>query len=49
VDAQQLFPGALKEIYDALSARISELGDDIIEEFSRTQASYGPLRRPKRF
>jgi hypothetical protein len=45
VDAQQLFPGALKEIYDALSARMSELGDDIIEEFSRTQASYGAARK----
>src|SRR5215217_9173533 len=45
VDAQQLFPGALTEIYDALSARMSELGDDIIEEFSRTQVSYGAGRK----
>ena len=45
VDAQQLFPGALKEIYDALSTRMSGLGDDIVEEFSRTQVSYGAARK----
>lgn len=45
VDAEQLFPGALKEIQDALSARVLGLGDDIIEEFSRTQVSYGAARK----
>jgi hypothetical protein len=45
VDAQQLFPGALKEIYDALSARVLGLGDDIVEEFSRTQVGYGAARK----
>ncbi|WP_258803379.1 DUF5655 domain-containing protein [Pseudarthrobacter sp. NS4] len=45
VDAQQLFPGALKEIYDALSARVLGLGDDIVEELSRTQVSYGAARK----
>lgn len=45
VDAQQLFPGALEEIYDALSARVLGLGDDIAEEFSRTQVSYGAARK----
>ena len=45
VDAQQLFPGALTEIYDALSARMSGLGDDIVEELSRTQVSYGAARK----
>ncbi|WP_142056784.1 DUF5655 domain-containing protein [Pseudarthrobacter sp. B4EP4b] len=45
VDAERLFPGALTEIYDALSARMSGLGDDIVEEFSRTQVSYGVARK----
>jgi predicted transport protein len=45
VDAQQLFPGALEEIYDALSAHVLGLGDDIAEEFSRTQVSYGAARK----
>ncbi|CCQ44536.1 hypothetical protein ARTSIC4J27_462 [Pseudarthrobacter siccitolerans] len=45
VDAQQLFPGALMEIYDVLSARMSGLGSDIVEEFSRTQVSYGAARK----
>ena len=45
MDAQQLFPGALKGIYDALSARILELGDDVIEEFAKTQVSYGAARK----
>jgi predicted transport protein len=45
VDAEQLFPGALREIYDALSARVLGLGDDIVEQFSRTQVSYGAARK----
>ncbi|WP_152683753.1 DUF5655 domain-containing protein [Pseudarthrobacter siccitolerans] len=45
MDAQQLFPGALMEIYDVLSARMSGLGSDIVEEFSRTQVSYGAARK----
>jgi hypothetical protein len=45
VDAEQLFPGALTEIYGALSVRMHELGDDIVEEFSRTQVSYGAARK----
>jgi hypothetical protein len=45
VDAQQLFPGALKEIYDALLARMHELGGDVVEVFSRTQVSYGAARK----
>ncbi|MDQ0868014.1 putative regulator of Ras-like GTPase activity (Roadblock/LC7/MglB family) [Arthrobacter sp. V1I9] len=47
VDAQQLFPGSLDEIYDALSARVLGLGDDIVEEFSRTQVSYGAARKQR--
>jgi predicted transport protein len=45
VDAQQLFPAALEEIYEALSASLLGLGDDIVEEFSRTQVSYGAARK----
>jgi hypothetical protein len=45
VDAQLLFPAALEEIYDALRARVLELGADVIEEFSRTQVSYGAARK----
>jgi predicted transport protein len=45
VDAQLLFPAALEEIYDALRARMLELGADVIEEFSRTQVSYGAARK----
>lgn len=45
MDAEQLFPGALKEIYDALCTRVLELGDDVIGEFSKTQVSYGATRK----
>jgi predicted transport protein len=45
VDAEQLFPGALRELYDALSARVLGLGDEIVEEFSKTQVSYGSARK----
>ena len=43
--AQHLFPGPLRAIYDALRSRVFAMDGDVIEEFAKTQVSYGTARK----
>ena len=45
MDAQRLFPGDLGSVHDATRRLVLPQGDDIVEEFARTQVSYGCLRK----
>ena len=45
MDARQLFPGELSPVYEATRRLMSELGSDVVEEFSKTQVSYGAARK----
>ena len=45
MDAQQLFPDSLSPVYEAARRLILELGDDVVEEFSKTQVSFGSARK----
>lgn len=45
MDSQQLFAGPLTEVYEAMRGRVLPLGDDIVEEFAKTQVSYGAVRK----
>jgi predicted transport protein len=43
--AASLFPGPLEPIYDNLRAHVLALDDGVIEEFKKTQVSYGLARK----
>ncbi|MFE1644153.1 DUF5655 domain-containing protein [Microbacterium sp. P01] len=45
MDAQHLFPGTLKAIYDTLRSHVLAVDGGIIEEFAKTQVSYGAARK----
>jgi predicted transport protein len=45
MDHHHLFPGPLADVYDALRARLCELGPDVVEQFARTEVSYGAARK----
>ncbi|WP_454116054.1 DUF5655 domain-containing protein [Microbacterium aurum] len=45
MDARSLFRDALLPIYDALSVRVNALDSGVIEEFKKTQVSYGLARK----
>jgi predicted transport protein len=45
MDAQRLFPGDLAAVYEATRCVVLPLGDDIVEEFARTQVSFGSARK----
>ena len=42
---ERLFTGPLAEVDDALRRRMVALGDDVVEEHTRTQVSYGAARK----
>ena len=44
-DPQHLFPGRLAEVYEAFRGQMLALGDDVVEEFAKTQVSYGAARK----
>ena len=41
----QLFPDRLSPVYEATRRLMLELGDDVVEEFSKTQVSFGSTRK----
>lgn len=45
MDPQELFSGSLAEVYDTFRAQMLASGDDVVEEFTRTQVSYGAVRK----
>jgi len=45
MNAQRLFPGDLSALHEATRRMVLSLGEDIIEEFARTQVSYGCIRK----
>jgi len=45
MDAQRLFRGTLSDVYETTRRLMRELGDDVIEEFGRTQVSFGSARK----
>jgi predicted transport protein len=45
VNAQDLFPASLLEIYETFSQALLELGDDIDEQFTKTQVAYRVARQ----
>jgi predicted transport protein len=45
MDAHRLFPGDLASVYEAMRRLVRPLGDDIVEEFAKTQVSFGSLRK----
>ena len=45
VNALELFPGPLTEIYEALRTRLLHLGDDVVEHFTKSQVSFGAARK----
>lgn len=45
MDRNELFPGSLLEVYDTFREQMLALGDDVVEEFARTQVSYGAARK----
>lgn len=45
MNAHELFPGPLAAVYSCFSRRILTLGDDIGEQFSKTQVAYRVTRQ----
>jgi hypothetical protein len=45
MDAQRLFAGDLAAVYEATRRLVLPLGEDIVEEFTRTQVSFGSARK----
>ena len=45
MDAASLFPGPLEPIYDNVRAQLLALDDGVIEEFKKTQVSFGLARK----
>ncbi|WP_137845191.1 DUF5655 domain-containing protein [Microbacterium sp. 2FI] len=45
MDAQSLFPGPLETVYCALREHVLALDDGVIEEFKKTQVSFGLARK----
>ncbi len=45
MDAQRLFPGPLSAVYETARHLVLALGDDVIEEFAKSQVSFGSARK----
>ncbi|MCK6067967.1 MULTISPECIES: DUF5655 domain-containing protein [Microbacterium] len=45
MNAQSLFPGPLEPVYDAVRAHVLALDHGVIEEFKKTQVSFGLARK----
>lgn len=45
MDAEHMFHGQLAEVYEAFRSRMLALGDDIVENFAKSQVSYGAARK----
>jgi hypothetical protein len=41
LDAKSLFPGPLEPVYQTLRAHLLALDEQVIEEFRKTQVSFG--------
>src|SRR4051794_17829025 len=45
MEARCLFPGPLGPVYELVRARVLALDDEVIEEFKKTQVSFGLARK----
>ena len=45
MDAKSLFPGPLEPVYQTLRAHLLALDEQVIEEFKKTQVSFGLARK----